>query len=211
MKKIISVSSFLVGMLISPFAYAEGSAVQDLTDQLVNVVGVALGVFLLALANRAIAVLEKKTGIELSEKQRNQINAAVEQGISFAEEQAHKAVKSRLGSTTLPPKIDVATQFVLDLVNSTDLKSLTKEQAQKLIEARLGFTRNGKAQVISLVPSLPQSSVSSGGAPSSASSEEYVLHKVNPWKSDSAEVQANSSEAPPVTSEQAASSSSNPK
>jgi RNase P/RNase MRP subunit POP5 len=171
MKRVFTVVGFLCAMLMAHGAFADnGAAVQSLSDQIVSVLGVALGAVLLSLINRGIAVFEKKTGVVVSENQRQQLNSAVEQAIHFAEEQTHKAVKNKLSATTLPPKIEMASQFVLDLADSMSLSDMTKEKAQKLIEARLGAGRNGKGTVLSLVPSRPQSSPSQSPSPSPESS-----------------------------------------
>jgi len=173
MRKFWSIVGLVMAMLISHSAYADSGAVQSLSDQIVSILGVALGGVLLALINRAIAAFEKKTGLEISESQRQQLNSAVEQSIHFAEEQAHKATKNKLSSTTMPPKLDMAAEFVLDIANSMSLSDMTKEKARRLIEARLGAGRNGKGTLISLVPSLPQSSPSpSPSAPTTSPSEE---------------------------------------
>lgn len=184
MKRILLVLGFICGLIIYQRAYADGGATQELSDQLVNILGVALGGVFLTLINRAIDAFENRTGVEVKAQQRQFVNSIVDMGISFAEEQTHKAIKNKIAKSSLPAKLDVATGFILDIIKNSSAADLTKEQVQMMIEARLGTIRNGKAHVLSLLPSLPSSSPSGSSTPTSSPSGE---NSDNPWKGPEAQ------------------------
>lgn len=178
MKRFLVMLGFICALVIYESAYANDSAVQSVSDQLVNILGIALGGFLLSLLDRGIKVFEQNTGVKVSESQRQNLASFLDLGIHFADEQVHKAVKQKLSTTKIPPKIELAAQFILDLSNKTSLGDLTKAQVQNLIEARLGATRNGKALSASSAPIEIQGMPAS--APTSSPSGE-VNAAENPW------------------------------
>lgn len=97
-----------------------------------------------ALANRLIATIQEKTKVELSKQQAEALDQMLYEAIHFAEEQAHKAVKGKIGALDGSTKMEQAVLYmktkgkVLQLDDVADAKS---EELASLIEAKLFHKR----------------------------------------------------------------------
>lgn len=111
----------------------------------------ALGLFLLWGARKVIQFAERKTGIDLPVKQEKQIDAWILQAIAFAEEKARKASKSKLSKVTGPEKLELAADYVIDLIQKAGWDTWARDKLKNRIEALLNIERGG-APAVTLNP-----------------------------------------------------------
>jgi hypothetical protein len=116
-------------------------ALVTLLTQIMEVLAYALGLVLTALVGKLILAFEQKTKMNIPDAWTTKLNGWLDQGIAYAEEQGHKALKgANAKKLTMPESLEHAADFALSL-GGPALETLGKEQLKKLIEARLGATR----------------------------------------------------------------------
>lgn len=120
---------------------AEPNALSRLADIAFQVLVPVLSLFAAYLTNRLIGVFEQKTGFDVADKHEQWIRDWVEKGIHLGEEWSYKKVKGQTGKLTGPEKLEVAADFVLDMVAKYNIPGWTRDKVTKYIEAQLGTHR----------------------------------------------------------------------
>src|SRR3990172_3675261 len=76
---------------------------------------------ILLLVRKLVLVIEQKLHVDLAQHQEDYINKLVLQGISYAEEQAHKALKSNGAAPSPEDKKAMAVEYVYDQMKKHNL------------------------------------------------------------------------------------------
>ena len=144
---VIGVITFLLLMLCSAAVYADDGSASE-PNALTRVAYIAFQVlvpvltaFAMYLANKLVTVFEKKTGIDISFKNEHFIHGWISDAIHLAEEWSYKQTKTKAAKFTGPEKIELAADFVLDMIDRYNLAGWTRDKVIKAIEARLGTLR----------------------------------------------------------------------
>lgn len=140
------IAAFVLVFLLSSIVYAQGdgaapSALSRITDIAFEVLTPVLALFAMWTAHRLIAVFEKKTGIDVPEKQERLIDKWIRQGIHRAEEWSHKKLKEKTDALTGPEKLEISAAFVLDLIEAQGWPGWTADRIKDRVEAELGDER----------------------------------------------------------------------
>jgi hypothetical protein len=129
-------------VLAQPAAVAAEPAIARLADTGIKLASFALVIILGYLVGKLVASIEKKFKVQIPAFAEDAIRSLIDQGITYAEEQAHKAVKENKPKLAMSESLETAATFVMDLaINNRDIEALGKERIKKLIEARLGASR----------------------------------------------------------------------
>lgn len=144
---IVGILVFVLLTLLSTIVYAAAGAaaepnalsrVAELAFQILVPLLSALGAYL---AHRLIAAFEKRTGIDVSERVEALLDGWVERGIHAAEEWSYKEVKAKTTKLTGSEKLELAADYVLDLIKQHGLDAWTRDKVKALIESKLGVHR----------------------------------------------------------------------
>jgi len=125
----------------APASESASPALSRLINLLIDVLAAVLLILMPYFAHRLIAYFEKKTSLELAPVTKDKINALLDKGIAFAEEQAHKAVRAKTKALTMSEKLEFGAGYVMDLADVADAKNWTIDKVKKMLEARLGELR----------------------------------------------------------------------
>lgn len=93
------------------------------------------------LVHRLVALLEKKTGIEIPEREEAMIDKWVREGVHLVEEWSFKKIKAGTEKLTGPEKLEKAGDYVMDLVAARGLADWTRERVNKKLESWIGIER----------------------------------------------------------------------
>lgn len=142
-KKIAGILTFLCLMLLASIAFAADgpSVVSRLVDSALEILAPVVALFAMWAAHKLIKVFESKTSIDVPAKTEEMIDEWLLKAVAYAEEKGRTAVKTQLEPIKGPEKLEMAVNFVLDLAEKYNLKGLTKEKVTKMVEAKLGLTR----------------------------------------------------------------------
>lgn len=111
---------------------------QVLLTNLVNLL-VLLGTpVVLMLSHRLVKIIEKKTGVDVDERQEALLDAKIEQAIAYAQEQAHKALKAGKPLSSAD-KHSISMEYLNGAAKDTSPEALAKR-----VEAKLNSTRPPK-------------------------------------------------------------------
>ena len=153
MKKIVSylilTFTFCVFFFSLNVAWAQTSGVevqsQTIATQIAKIVFDLLAVIIPILAtwiaHRAIGAFERKTEMDIPDKEEAMIDRWIEQGIHMAAEKSYRAVKSKTEKLSGPEKLEEAVGFVLSMANARGLHKWTEEKVVSKIDATLGAYR----------------------------------------------------------------------
>jgi hypothetical protein len=130
-------------------ATVQSPAAARLIDMLIDILSAVLLILVPYFVHRLLAYFEKKTGLELSANMKEKIDALLDKGIAFAEEQGHKALKKREKKLEMSDKLELGAGYVLDLADAADAKDWTMEKVKKMLEARLNETRKDEGVTLS--------------------------------------------------------------
>jgi len=139
-KTLLSLTAFLLAFLFAGVAHAAEAGDPVASQALTYVIEVASALLLVLLAwasAKASAWMKAKTGIEVNAM----LSSFAMQGIAFAEEKAHQAVKANGEKLRGPEKLELALQFAIDLAEANGLPKKAQEKLSDYIEARLGLDR----------------------------------------------------------------------
>lgn len=95
----------------------------------------------LLLANRAVKLIEKKTGLTASQQQLALIDNAVYKGIAYAEELGRNQLKNSKVSLKSEEKRELAIDFALDFLHRNNARDYTRDFLVKLVEAHVNIHR----------------------------------------------------------------------
>ena len=132
-------------------------AAARLINMLINVLAAILLILAPYFAHRIIALFEKKSGITLAPQTKAKIDALLDQGINYADEQAHKAIKNKEKALTMPEKLEHAAGYVMDLADKAQVEQWTVAKVKKMLESRIQVTRvtNGVTPTTTTTPATP--------------------------------------------------------
>lgn len=107
----------------------------------VEIAVVVLTPLLVVLVRRLLRLLEDKTNMELAEKHELLVDELVRKGISYAEEQANKALKAGKPINS-DDKKSAAVKMVMDQLEEMNLHRTAAEKIAEKVESRLNDERN---------------------------------------------------------------------
>ena len=101
------------------------------------------GPFLLLLAKKALAIAEKKLGVELSKEERSMFDGMTRRSLAFAEEASRKVKKDDTERTGLSSteKMDAAVDFVLEELRDAGKAAIPRPRVERMLEAKLATSR----------------------------------------------------------------------
>lgn len=105
----------------------------------------------LLLANRAVRLIEKKTGLTASQQQIVLIDNAVYKGIAYAEELGRKQLKKSSVPLNGDEKRELALDFALDFLHRNNASEYTRDYLIKLVEAQVNIHRAPAAKRVANV------------------------------------------------------------
>jgi hypothetical protein len=106
-------------------------------NMLIDLLAAVLLILVPYFVHRLLAYFETKTKIKLSPEIMEKINALLDKGIAYGEEQAHKAIKNSEKALTMSEKLEHGASYVMDLADKSDIKNWSIEKIKKMLEARL--------------------------------------------------------------------------
>lgn len=146
-----TVFSTILLALFSALVYADAGGGAEVTedagalsrflDAIIDVVAPAIGLVALWLARKGIKLFEEKSKIDVPDKIEARIEAWAEQGIALAEEKGRKAAKEGTEDIKGPEKLEMAANFVLDMMSQYDFFGWTRAQIENKLEAKLQLAR----------------------------------------------------------------------
>lgn len=118
----------------------------SLADTLLPILGMVLMGLVPVFVGVIAHYVRKWTGVQISNKQRQQIEDLAYDAVAYAEEQAHKYYKANGGTEKLSSddKMRAATDFVARQAIELDLPGMAIDALRDLVEARLGEGRNNE-------------------------------------------------------------------
>ncbi len=140
-------------------AYAQGttstapdpttSPVGELLMMVLKIVFSILGVVGTFLTTKAIQYFQKKTNIAIPQATEEMLLGWADHAIAFAYEKAHQVLQQTGKTLDGNAKLNIAVQFILDLVQKHGIDNVVEEKIKNYIEAKLGAMRmdNGGAPV----------------------------------------------------------------
>jgi len=138
--------ALLAVLSISSVAFAadpvpETPAATRLMGIAFDVLALVVGAFVMWGMHRLLALFEKKSGIDIPDKQEALLDAWVKKGIVYAEEKSRGKIKSLGEKLKGPEKLEIAAKFALDMAESRGLVKWTKDKIAAKVEASLGEHR----------------------------------------------------------------------
>jgi hypothetical protein len=138
----------LVGLWMYPgtaFAQAEvpgeEAPAAELLTMIVKIVFSVVGILGAYLSTKAIKFFEKKTKIDIPAATEKTIFEWADKGVSYAHEKAHQAAQAGGRKLNGNEKLNIALQFVSDLVQKHNLDAIAEERLRRYIESKLGEKR----------------------------------------------------------------------
>jgi len=117
------------------------SAVSQATELAFQVITPIVTILAAWLAHRLVAIFEKKTGIDIPDKQEAKIDTWIEQGINLAAEKSYQKVKAKTEKLKGPEKLEEAADFVFALAASRGWADWTKDKIKAKVESAVGAHR----------------------------------------------------------------------
>ena len=117
------------------------SAASQATELAFQIITPIVTILAAWLAHRLVAIFEKKTGIDIPDKQEAKIDNWIEQGIHLAAEKSYKKVKAKTDKLTGPEKLEEAADFVFALAASRGWIDWTKDKIKAKVESAVGVHR----------------------------------------------------------------------
>lgn len=115
--------------------------VSDFVMMLMKIIFSVLGILATYLTTRAISYFEKKAKIEIPADTEKMIFDWADQAVGLAHEKAHQVLQKTGTSLNGNEKLDIATQFVMDLAKKHKLDSIAEIKLNEYINAKLGIKR----------------------------------------------------------------------
>lgn len=119
----------------TPATVQEPAAARFLNELIDILLKAAILPLVIWATGRLISYFEKKSGVHVSDETKARINGYMEQGVNYAEEQAHKAIKKNEKKLEMPEKLEHAASFIMDIADKKDAKDWTADKVKKMIEA----------------------------------------------------------------------------
>ena len=126
--------SFLFACILPSTAHAADGDVAGALGNIFTAVLAFATPFVLMLALRGVKAVEKRLGIDLSDRQEKMVLRFIEMGINFAEEKALNAAKAGAAKLSSAEKLQTALKFVEPMLASNKI-DLSSEHLQQMIEA----------------------------------------------------------------------------
>lgn len=134
---ILFVLLFMFLLVSVAFAQETPNAATRTGEFVIYVLGGVASVFGGWLLHRLIAVFEKKTGIEISDANEAKLDALLDRGLDYGEEQGSKLWKRVGKKLTMPEKLEKGSGYVLDRLDAAHAKEWTRAKIESELEARL--------------------------------------------------------------------------
>lgn len=117
------------------------SAASQATELAFQVIAPIVTILAAWLAHRLVAIFEKKTGIDIPDKQEAKIDVWIEQGILLAAEKSYQKVKAKTEKLKGSEKLEEAADFVFALAAARGWTEWTKDKIKDKIESAIGVHR----------------------------------------------------------------------
>lgn len=115
----------------------DASVLSKVVEMLFQVGTPVVSLFVMWLAHRLVKVFEDKSGVAVPAQYDAMIDDWVKKGVMYAEEKGRAAANAKLADVKGPDKLELAANFVLDMVNKYDLPDMARDKVEKLIESKL--------------------------------------------------------------------------
>lgn len=125
----------------TPDAPVEQNALTRFVEMAFEIIAGVLLVVATWLARKGVKLVENKFKIDVPEKIENRIDSWVDDGIAYAEEKARAALSRKTQTVTGPEKLEMAADFVLDLIEQRGFDDWTRDRIKAKIEAKLNKKR----------------------------------------------------------------------
>ncbi len=146
---IAGIATFILMFAVAGVVYGQGgdaapaepsgaSRFAELAFQIITPIVVILATWL---AHRIVGLIEKKTGVDVPDKQEALIDKWVKEGVHLAEEWSYKRVKVGTEKLRGSEKLEQAGDYVMDLVAARGLAAWTRERVNKKLESWIGIER----------------------------------------------------------------------
>jgi len=117
--------------------------------QLAPIISMLLVAVVTALISVGIAHLKKWTGINVTDKQRDMLTTMAAESVTYAEEQALKALKKADPTPDSDTKMELAVEYVVDQMRAAGIPEMAKGELVKVIESNLMFQRTPEEKAAS--------------------------------------------------------------
>jgi len=122
---------------VAEVAKVQSPAAARFINVLIDLLAAILLILVPYFVHRLLLYFETKTKIKLSPETLAKIDALLDKGIAYGDEQSHKAIKNNEKALTMSEKLEYGAGYVMDLADKTDIKNWTIGKVKKMLEARL--------------------------------------------------------------------------
>lgn len=113
----------------------------ELLLTVMKIVFSALGIVATWLTTKAITYFQNKTKIDIPAATEQMLFAWADQSVGLAAEKAHQILQKTGTALSGEEKLNIASQFVLDLAKKHNLEGVLEDKVKNYIEAKLGIKR----------------------------------------------------------------------
>lgn len=117
------------------------SALGGLLVQIIELLGIILGLLAAWLMKKGITYVEKKTKVDIPAKYEEMLAEWAGKAVNYASEKAHQFAVEKGEKMKGPDKLEAALGFGMALAEEHGVTKLGKEKLVKYIESKLGETR----------------------------------------------------------------------
>ncbi len=125
----------------SSTAVGETTPAGEIMSMVVKILFSALAIVVSYLSTKAIKYFEKKTKIDVPAATEKMIFEWADKGVGYAHEKAHQLAQTAGRKMNGNEKLNIAMQFVSDLVKKYNIEPIAEEKLRRYIEAKLGEKR----------------------------------------------------------------------
>jgi len=112
-----------------------------LGTQIVPILATLLVAIITALVSVGLSHLKAWTGVKITDVQRDMVTQMASEGVTYAEEQALKALKKCDKTPDSDTKMELAVNYVVGQMKASGLPAMAENELVKLIESNLMFQR----------------------------------------------------------------------
>lgn len=121
------------------------TTLSEILSQVLKLIAAVLMAVLPWLTHKMIAAFEKKSGIDIPQKQEDLLDQWVSQGVHLAEERARDWIREKRVKMPGGTKMETAVDYVWDLVQRTNLLDWTRDQVVAKVKAKVNVKRDDTA------------------------------------------------------------------
>jgi hypothetical protein len=115
---------------------------KDLLLQTIEIFLVVATPIIILLGRKAIKMLEKKLGVDLEEKQEQQLENMLDQGIAYAREKSRSSLKATDKPLSGDDKKALAVEYVTSAIKESGMVERGAETLERRLAAKLNMDRH---------------------------------------------------------------------